>query len=160
MRVIEKEIKNKLAKKITSGKKAKNIMKSPVKVVESEFKIKDVHKIMVRFGYNGIPIVEDEKLVGIISRRDIDKAINHGFSNAPVRAYMSRNLILAKEDDGVEELKKKVIENEIGRIPIVKNGNLVGIVTRTDILRALYEQKMKKNKKEVDSEKRKFETDK
>ncbi len=149
LELLKKEIKKKLAKKIIGGKKAKDIMKSPVKVVESEFKIKDVHKIMVRFGYNGIPIIEDEKLVGIISRRDIDKAINHGFSNAPVRAYMSRNLILAKEEDGVEELKKKVIENEIGRIPIVRNDNLIGIVTRTDILRALYEQKMKKSKKEI-----------
>ncbi len=147
--ILEGEIKEKLAKKIVSGKKAKDIMKSPVKVVESDFKIKDVHKIMVRFGYNGIPIMEENNLVGIISRRDIDKAINHGFSNAPVRAYMSRNLVLAGEEEGVEELKRNIIENEIGRIPIVREGNLVGIVTRTDILRALYEQKMKKNKTEV-----------
>lgn len=132
---------------ISEGKKAEDIMKSPVKIVDHETRIKDVYKIMLRFGYTGIPIMNKEKLVGIISRRDIDKAMNHGFSNAPARAYMSSHIITAKKDTPVEILKKKIIENEIGRVPILENNKLVGIVTRTDILRNLYEQRVQKNRK-------------
>jgi tRNA nucleotidyltransferase (CCA-adding enzyme) len=149
---IEKEIKEQLEKHVYKGKLAKDIMKSPVKIVDSESRVKDVHKIMFRFGYSGIPIMDGEKLIGIISRRDIDKAINHGFSNAPVRAYMSKTLIIASENTPVKELKNIIIENEIGRVPIVRNGRLVGIVTRTDILRSLYEQKIKKQKGETAKE--------
>lgn len=132
---------------ISEGKKAEDIMKSPVKIVEQETRIKDVYKIMLRFGYTGIPIMNKDKLVGIISRRDIDKAMNHGFANAPARAYMSSNIITAKRDTPVELLKKKIIENEIGRVPILENEKLIGIVTRTDILRSLYEQRVQKNSK-------------
>lgn len=146
---VEEVIKAQLDKSINRGKVARDIMKSPVKIVDSNSRIKDVHKIMFRFGYNGIPIMEEDKLVGIISRRDIDRAINHGFSNAPVRAYMSKKLITANVETSVEDLKKMIIENEIGRVPILNEGKLIGIITRTDVLRSLYEQRIKRSKGEI-----------
>ncbi|TDT71785.1 tRNA nucleotidyltransferase (CCA-adding enzyme) [Hypnocyclicus thermotrophus] len=135
------DLKNEISNFIPQNKTAKYIMSTPVKYVKPDAKIKDVHKIMIYFGYSGIPVIKDDTPIGIISRRDIDKAIHHGFSNAPVKAYMTSNIIISTPNTSIEDLKKIIIENEIGRVPIVENNKLIGIVTRTDILRNLYEQK-------------------
>lgn len=126
-----------------NGKKAQDIMQFPVKTVKLNVEIKEAYKILLRFGYNSLPIIDEaENLKGIISRREIDKAILHGFTNAPVRAYMSSNFFVCKQDTSVEKLKEILIKNEISSIPIVDlQGKIIGIITRGDVLRALYEKK-------------------
>ncbi len=141
------KLKKILMEKMKINKSAKDIMKTPVKTVHQETKLKDVYKIMLRFGYNGLPILENEEIRGIISRRDLDKAISHGFGNSPVRAYMTSKVITEKLDAPIERLKELIIENEIGRIPILNEKNqLAGIITRSDILRTLYNQRKEKDK--------------
>lgn len=128
--------------------KAKDIMQSPIKTVEEDFKIKDIYKLMKRFGYNGMPVAIGKEIKGIISRRDIDRAMIHGFANAPASAYMTRSVVTANIDDSIDYVKGLIIQNEIGRIPILDNNQLVGIITRSDILRSIYkENKNLENKK-------------
>jgi len=137
------KIKSRILKDIKVGKLAKDVMSTPVKTVEKDTRLKDAYKLMKKFGYTGLPIVEDGLVEGIISRRDVDKAIGHGFANAPVRVYMASNIIWAEEDASLEEIKRKLVENEIGRIPILRDGKLRGIVTRADVLRHLFAQRKK-----------------
>lgn len=143
---IYKDIKIAILENVQKGKLARDIMTSPVKTIEESTRVRDAYKLMKQFGYMGLPVVEEGRLVGIISRRDVDKTILHGFSNAPVRVYMNTNIISASMDTSLEELKRKLVENEIGRIPILKGENLMGIVTRADILRGLVMQRNKINK--------------
>ncbi|MGB6129037.1 MAG: CBS domain-containing protein [Psychrilyobacter sp.] len=133
------DIKKKIKKVIKPSKKSIDIMNVPVKTILKGTKIKLAYKIMYRMGYGGLPIVEDGKIVGIITRNSVDKALNHGFSNAPVSAYMTSEVITANLDLSVEELKALVVEKGIGRVPIVDSeGKILGIVTRTDILKSIY----------------------
>lgn len=137
------QLRSDILSSVKKGKTTREVMSSPVKTITLDTRLKDAHKIMTRFGYTGLPVVEEGKLVGIISRRDIDRSIGHGFANAPVKVYMSSKIITADEDTLVEDLKKILVENEIGRIPILRGEKLVGIVTRADILRSLYNQRKK-----------------
>lgn len=132
-----------ILKNIKLGKLAKDIMSTPVKTIDEDTKLKDASRLMKKFGYTGLPIVKDGKISGIISRRDVDKSIGHGFANAPVRVYMSKNIVWATEESSLEEIKQKLVENEIGRVPILRDGNLRGIVTRADVLRHLFAQRKK-----------------
>ena len=133
----------------TPSKKARDIMNTPVKTILKETKIKLAYKIMYRMSYSGLPIVEDGYIVGIITRDSVDKALNHGFSNAPVSAYMTSEVITGNLDMSIEELKALIVENGIGRIPIInQNKKIVGIVTRSDILESIYKRNpMRKAKK-------------
>ncbi|NLK63099.1 MAG: CBS domain-containing protein [Fusobacteria bacterium] len=130
--------------------RAKDIMQQPVKTIDKELKIKDAYKIMTRFGYNGIPVTENDKLIGIISRRDTDKAIIHGFGNAPVRAYMVTNVFTFYSDSKIDEIKRSMIENNIGRIVIInREKHVIGIVTRTDLLKNIHDFENYNYKKET-----------
>lgn len=149
---IEHKIISSLRKNIKKPILAKDIMSYPVRVVNEDENITEVSKILKKYGHSGIPIVDrNNKLVGIITRKDVDKAINHGLSHAPVKGFKSHDVIAASPDTTVDEVQRMMIENSIGRIPIMHKGEIVGIITRKDILRFLHGRDYTKiSKKELD----------
>jgi len=127
-----------LPKHINTAIRARDIMSSPVRTVLASETIEEVNKIMETTGHGGLPVVEGNKLVGIVTKKSVDKAIHHGLGKRPVKSIMSSKLITARVDTPVSQIKKMMVENDIGRIPILDENNiLVGIVTRSDVMRAM-----------------------
>jgi tRNA nucleotidyltransferase (CCA-adding enzyme) len=136
---IENKIIYSMQKYIKQAVTAKDIMSYPVRVINEEESIYRVNEILKKYGHSGIPIVDAAgNLVGIITRKDIDKAIKHGLSHAPVKGFRSHGIITAGINTTIDEIQGLMIENGIGRIPIINKGKIVGIVTRKDILRHLH----------------------
>lgn len=120
---------------------ARTLMASPVKYVSPTDKIEDVLEKMFQFGHTGFPVVDENgTLVGVISRRDVDKATHHGLGHAPVKAYMSTEPVTLTPDATLEEVQMTMMTHNIGRIPIVENGKMIGILTRTDVIEQLHQQ--------------------
>jgi len=117
---------------------AAQMMSSPVKTVPPDATIEEAYRILLRNGHTGLPVVEEGKLVGVISRRDVDKARHHGLGHAPVSGYMSRNVLTITPDTSLNLIQQLMVKHDIGRLPVIANGTIVGIVTRTDVLRALH----------------------
>ncbi len=117
---------------------ASTIMSSPVKTILSEMRIKRANKIMEISGFGGIPVIENDRLIGLVVRRDVQKAMNHGLGDRPVKSIMSTKIVVADVNDSLEKIKNLIIENSIGRIPVLDKGVLVGIVTKTDVIRETY----------------------
>ena len=76
--------------------------------------------------------------VGVISRRDVDRAIHHRLSHAGARVHVARRAA-GLPDAPLHEIEHLMIEERVGRIPVMHEGRLVGIITRTDVLRALHQ---------------------
>ena len=95
--------------------RAKDIMSFPIKTMQVDMRIKRAYKIMNLTGYGGIPIVEENKLVGIVVRRDVQKAMDHHLGAHPVKSIMSTNLIIADADESVERVKEKMIRKRCGK---------------------------------------------
>lgn len=124
---------------------AKDIMSSPVKTIYPDTTIREADNIMSRYGHTGLPIVDREgTLKGIISRRDLDKAKQHGYMHLPVKGFMSSKTVTIAPDTGFQDIQKVIIENDIGRLPVIEDGRLIGIVSRTDVLRTFYAEETKK----------------
>ncbi|MBO8127936.1 MAG: CBS domain-containing protein [Peptococcaceae bacterium] len=119
---------------------ARDIMTSPVKSVTVNTKVEEANQIMLRYGHSGLPVVGPEGIIGIISRRDVEKAIRHNLGHAPVKAYMTRNVVTISKDTPVTEIQALMIEKNIGRLPVVDNNQLIGIVSRTDVLKTLHNE--------------------
>ncbi|SES70253.1 tRNA nucleotidyltransferase (CCA-adding enzyme) [Natronincola peptidivorans] len=117
---------------------ARDFMNYPVKTVREEMSIEEVNKIMLRYGHTGMPVIKDDDLIGIISRTDIDKAMQHGLSHAPVKGFMASDVKTIGLDTSLKDINELLVKNNIGRLPVVENNKIVGIVTRTDLLRMLH----------------------
>lgn len=124
---------------------ARDIMSFPIRVVDENTSIIQTYEILKKYGHSGMPIVDSSKnLVGIITRKDIDKAIKHGLGHAPVKGFKSKGIITTGPNTTIDEIQRLMIENGIGRIPIVQKNEVIGIVTRKDILRYYQEDKGQK----------------
>lgn len=118
---------------------AAHIMSKPVHSTHPEATMEEVGQAMLRYGHGGLPVLDDGCLVGIISRRDVDKSIHHGLAHAPVKGFMSRQVVTIPPDASLNEIQRLLISKDIGRLPVVNNqGQVLGIVTRTDVLQALH----------------------
>ena len=117
---------------------AEKAASKPVLTVKSETTLEEADQLLSEHSFKGAPVTEDGRLVGIISRRDLHKGLRSSLGHAPVKGFMSRKLITAAPEQSLTELRRLMVEENIGRIPLVdSNGALVGIVTRSDILRYL-----------------------
>jgi tRNA nucleotidyltransferase (CCA-adding enzyme) len=121
---------------------ARDLMSSPVRTILPETTIAEAQRILLRYGNSGLSVVDAQgQLVGIISRRDIDIALHHGFSHAPVKGYMTTNLKTITPDTTLPQIEALMVTYDIGRLPVLENEQLVGIVTRTDVLRQLHQER-------------------
>jgi len=137
---VEKMIREALATSF-SFTRAKEVMSYPVKVVSPSTTIGEALLILMRFGFSGLPVVDESgKLVGMIARRDVEKAFRHGLQNAPVKSFMSSQLVTVDPEDSIFTVRNLMVEKDIGRIPVVKGDTLLGIITRSDLLRVLHQQ--------------------
>ena len=137
-----KELGQKLRLQIPEPPTARDLMSSPVRTIRPDTTIEQAQKILFRYGHSGLSVAEAEgKLVGMISRRDLDLALHHGFSHAPVKGYMTRNLKTIDPDTTLPKIESLMVTYDVGRLPVLENSELIGIVTRTDVLRQLHQDR-------------------
>lgn len=120
--------------------KAKDIMFFPVKSVEAHLPIREAKSIMVKYNINALPVLSNDRIVGIISRQIVEKAAFHKLEELPVQEYMSTDASTVRPDDSIERVKEIVIGGNQRFLPVVKDGKLVGAITRTDLLRVLEDE--------------------
>ncbi len=141
------KIQNLLEKRISEinfGKlTAADIMSSPVKTIDAKTGIKEAYKIMVQFGYSGLPVNEKGRITGIISKRDIEKIMLAEKRNRPVKQYLTPKIVKVKPETTLEKIEEIMAENDVGRVLVAKKGKVIGIISRSDLIKALYmERKM------------------
>ncbi|PZU99611.1 MAG: poly(A) polymerase [Leptolyngbya sp.] len=119
---------------------ARDLMSSPVRTIRPDTTIHEAQRILLRYGHSGLSVVDEgDRLIGVISRRDLDLALHHGFSHAPVKGYMATTLKTITPDTPLTDIEHLMVTYDIGRLPVLHQGALVGIVTRTDLLRHLHQ---------------------
>jgi Zn-dependent protease len=95
--------------------------------------VRDVLNMMLKFKHLRYPVIENDQMVGIVTLKDIVNADQ----NAEVSEVMSKNVISVSPSTSAFEAFKIINEKGIGRLPVVENDRLVGIVSRTDLIRVL-----------------------
>lgn len=133
-----------LNQKIRSRRLAKELMSAPAITVAPGVSCKEAGDLLTRYNINALLVSEKiqgkDRLLGFISRQVIEKALYHHLDNVPVREYMSTEIAFAGPDAELFEIQEKIIENKQRILPVVEDGNIIGVVTRTDLLNVLVHQ--------------------
>ncbi|TAJ43458.1 CBS domain-containing protein [Methanofollis fontis] len=114
-----------------------DVMSTPVQTVPPEMPVSEVMRLMYDTKHLGFPVVEHETLVGMITLGDIHAAPAIDREAMQVRDLMSRDVVTLPPTAQLTEAMQIMSKTGIGRIPVKKGGELVGIVTRTDVLTML-----------------------
>ncbi|WP_456478900.1 chloride channel protein [Geoglobus ahangari] len=127
-----------LVKDILEGLTVRDAMTKAEEVitVSPNNSLEDVLYLIQKTGHLGFPVTEDGRLVGIITLSDITRIPDEKRSELKVEDVMNRSVISVTPDENLENALKILIKNDIGRLPVVEEGRLVGIITRSDIMKA------------------------
>ena len=121
---------------------AKDIMNKIVTAAKKNTIGRDLAIKLLSGMYSGLPVVDDKgKVVGVVSEFDLLKAIKEGKKLEQVTAedIMSKNPICVSENTPIEEIIDLMMKHNIIRVPVVRNDNLVGVISRCDILSSIVE---------------------
>ncbi len=117
-----------------------DIMSYPVVTVTEDTMVEEVAMILRDLGCTGVPVEDkDENIVGVISRRDFKKVRKSKQMQSPVKAFMTRNVVTIHHDRSAMEAAKLMIKHDIGRIPVIKDDKIIGIITRSDAMMYFYD---------------------
>ena len=120
--------------------RAEQVMSRPARSVGPDETVARAMVVCQRYAQSGILVVEDGSLVGAVGREDLDKAIAHGLSHAPVKGIMSSRVVSVAAEAPLGEVQEALAGSADGRVAVLEDDRLVGVVTRSDVLRALGEQ--------------------
>lgn len=114
----------------------KAYMSSPLKTLTSSNTLRDALVLFNKNRIHGAPVIDKEKLKGIITMSDIAKAVEKDLPlTTKVSAVMTTDVIEAPSDTKLFEVIKRFKEREVGRLIVVEQGKPVGILTQSDIIR-------------------------
>ncbi len=134
--VVAERLRALLPKLVRPRLTVRDLMSHGVRTVLSTTPIGELAEQMRRTGHEGFPVVnESGQLVGLVTRSAVDRALRHGMERRPVRQIMEAGRVTVSPDDAAEQVRTLMIRSGWGQIPVVVDGRIVGVVTRTDLIR-------------------------
>jgi tRNA nucleotidyltransferase (CCA-adding enzyme) len=135
---IQKELVSVLETTIRPSVTVSQVMSRRPMMLNPNTSIEEAATLMQRYGYEGFPVVEGSRVAGLLTRRNVDRALAHKLQ-LPVAEIMEIGSVSLLPGDSLGTVQKVMAETGWGQIPVYdpEKDKLVGIVTRTDLLRVL-----------------------
>jgi tRNA nucleotidyltransferase (CCA-adding enzyme) len=127
-----------LRDRVNPRRVARDIMSAPVKTLSATTTIADAGELLTRYNVNAMPVVDEGGMSGIISRNIVEKALYHGLGSVAVSEYMNTEFLRATPDTPIAEVQEFIVGHDHRLMPVFEDGALVGIITRTNMLRYMY----------------------
>lgn len=123
---------------------AQDVMTHPVKTIAVDTSVTEVGQRMTAYGLNVFPILDEkDHYIGLVSRESIQKALFHRLDKLAVRDIMQTDAYSAQPDTPFHEIETAMIERNQRFVPIITDAKIVGVITRTDLLRTLHDDVLK-----------------
>ncbi len=119
--------------------KVGEVMNRNVITVSPDMPVRALELMFEEYHHTGYPVVKDGKLVGMVTLSDVQKVHPWERGEARVADIASRELVVTYPDESVHEALDKMVERDVGRLPVVERSDpskIVGIISKHDILRA------------------------
>ena len=141
-----------LQKEIKTIQVAKNLMSSPAITISPRNSCKEAGSKMTRYNINTLLVVDPEQNIyqGYISRQIVEKALFHQLSHLPVEDYMNVETGFVGSDADVSQIETILIEGKNRILPVIDNGRIRGVITRSDLLNYLVQHNKALNRNETE----------
>lgn len=117
--------------------RAADVMQSRVETLASKMSLDEVLQAFSRSHHRGFPVVDNGKLVGIVTQTDLANATNNQLpGNTPLSEFMTPRPVTVSPEDSLSEVLYRLNRYNLSRLPVTDGRKLVGIITRSDIIRA------------------------
>ncbi|MEJ2324073.1 MAG: CBS domain-containing protein [Nitrospirota bacterium] len=157
LEILEEQVVEVVRRAVRPMTVARDVMTRPVISIEEGKTVKDAESMMTRYGVNVLPIVKRGRYRGVVSRETVEKAIFHGFRKSPVMDFANTDFMTAEPDTPQREIERMMIEHNQRFMPVLREGAIMGAITRTDLLRAMYEDYLRKSRiSEITAEEKTF----
>ncbi|MEA3465380.1 MAG: CBS domain-containing protein [Thermodesulfobacteriota bacterium] len=126
-----------LEQEIVLHSQARYLMSAPVRRIDVKQSLQQAREKLTRYHVNALAVVDDSSaaLVGIVSRQIVERAVHHGLAAVRVGEYMTTEFGVAAPDSPLSLLQELVVGQHQRFVPVVDKQCLLGVVTRTDLLR-------------------------
>ncbi len=123
---------------VTASIKVGQMMSKNPLTLSPDISAVDAAELMKRYGFEGYPVVENKQLVGLLTRRNVDRAIAHKL-NKTAGDLMLAGSVSVYPDDPISKLKDRMATSSWGQVPVLDpdSNEIIGIVTRTDLISTL-----------------------
>ncbi len=124
---------------------AEDIMNTPIVAASARAFAREVASYMLMGGFSGVPVADrDGSLIGIVTEIDLIRAVRDGKSLETTRVgdIMTRDVITVDVTTSLEEIMEILDSERILRVPVMRDGVVVGIVSRPDVIRAAVEPEL------------------
>jgi predicted transcriptional regulator len=120
---------------------AKDIMTSNVVTVSANSTVKEAIEILLEEKISGLPVIDDYgRLIGIVTEFALLAiAYDEGVRQEKVLKHMTTDLIMVEPEDSIRTVADMCIMHRVRRLPVVKQGHLVGLIARRDVLKGIFE---------------------
>ena len=134
LKVFRKELPNYVKPAVTVNQ----IMSKRPLTIRLDTTAQQAYQLMQRFGYEGYPVVEDDEVKGLLTRRAVDRALSHKM-DLTAASLMEAGSVSVSPHDSLEKLQQIMADSGWGQVPVVnpKTRKIIGITTRTDLLKVL-----------------------
>lgn len=140
--VSERDIANKLGSSKSEGMPASrfhisSVMVKDVITVLETMQLGDVAELMLENGIGSVPVVSGEGMIGIVSKADfVTLAVGIAFDKITVKEIMTGDVVAVSPTDRLIHARRLMIDAHIGRVPVIEEDELKGIITSKDLMRA------------------------
>ena len=137
---VEQKLLEIIKKQVKPVKIVKKLISSPAITIKSDVTCKKASEIMTRYNINCLIVSDENSIKGYITRQVIEKILFHNLGGLFVKEYMTNEITTITFEASLDEIENKIIGKKQRILPVIKNNNIVGIITRTDLLSFLFQQ--------------------
>ncbi|MCP4115169.1 MAG: CBS domain-containing protein [Desulfobacteraceae bacterium] len=136
---IEQQLIETIKQTVKRSRVAKELMSSPAITIKAHVTCKEASRTMARYNVNALLVLDAETndVIGYTTRPVIDKVLYHNLENLSVMEYMTTEISAISPRADLPEIETKIMEGKQRILPVIDNGVLLGVVTRTDLLNFL-----------------------
>lgn len=126
-----------LRSRIQPKRKASDIMSRPVISVGPDQTIEEAAGLLSRYQISSLPVEKNWSVVGILHRQAVDRATHHGLRKHLVSDFMNPGVVFVTSNDSIEQALKIAVEGRHRLVPVIDEGHMVGVISRSDLLEHL-----------------------